>query len=213
MAVVVEEFVDERVLIPQANAEELTRNFPLDRQLEASPRDEQPLVRLDVLHRADELIERGAVDRRLLRLHLDTDARAAEAEWAWGSEDIHALVGAFRAAVGGVALRLEDGLDEALHAVPLELTDDEAGDAISPEAFEVDGLFRRFSIGRDRDLFAAGERFCGRAPVVLGHLPDAPLGVVALDLAEGEERAEGVEQVLVEGSARHVFGEPLYVAP
>src|SRR4030095_1396048 len=81
--IVVREYLfDQIVLIPEPHSEKLARFFSINTALEAAPRDHQSLSRMEVLHRSDELIQRGSIERRVTRFYLYADSRFAEYHWS-----------------------------------------------------------------------------------------------------------------------------------
>ena len=213
LVVLREDGLEQVVLRPQPHPEEARGQLLLHVGLEAAPGDEQPLLRAELVDGPDELVHGRAVDGGALGLDLHAQPRLAEAQRPGAGEDVGAAVGALRAAVRRVALRLEDGLHQARQAVPLEPGVDEPHDGVPRRLLAVvRALGQRLGVGaaalRPRD-----RREGLRLPAAGPHRLEARLRVVALHAADGHERAEGVQQVLAEVIARDGLADPLHGPP
>src|SRR5579884_2646229 len=85
--------VDEVAGVPKAHLEERRARLGNDRALEAAPTNEQPLVRPDGTHGAEQPSKDHHVYGQLLRLDLHANLRRTEAEFPSTSENVDATVG------------------------------------------------------------------------------------------------------------------------
>ena len=73
------QFADDGVLVPQTNMEKLGRDLFLNRGFEPTPRDEQSLVGLNILHGPTKLGQGRMVHRTVTRFDLNTNVTRRQA--------------------------------------------------------------------------------------------------------------------------------------
>ena len=89
------------------------------------------MIRLNILHHTDELIEGRPVQGGISGLDLYTDTWLSETHRFRGSQQVDTLVGSLRAHIRRIALRTEDGVHKPCHAVSFETSNDEFRKLIS----------------------------------------------------------------------------------
>lgn len=103
------------------------RSIPQDRFLEASPRYQQTIIRANICHCSNELVENDTLNRVGGRFHLDADFRGTETQTASGGQQVNAVVGTFFTPINGVPLCPENRLNYTGKAMPLEIAEKEVG--------------------------------------------------------------------------------------
>lgn len=135
--IVCKDLIDNVPLIPETDTEKLRRLFSVNAGFEPTPGDEQSVIRLNILHYTDELIERRPVQRGISGLDLYTDTWLSKTHWFRGYQKVDTLVGSLRAHIRRIALRTEDGVHKPRHAVSFETSNDEFRKLISGGLLQV----------------------------------------------------------------------------
>ncbi len=181
---------DEVVSVPEADAKELRGPFALDRLLETAPADEEALLRLEILHRADQLIEDDALHRGLGGFDLNANAGFPKTERAGRGKEIHSVIRSRRRLVDCVALRLKNSLNEGGKTMTLEPRQNQAGNLVHRGLLNIDRGDDLIGFYFFRSAAKGSLGVTWNLPAIGSHLLDPFFSVVALDSANGEKGSE-----------------------